>query len=239
MKLSKTEKQRLLSALNAACAIPFIDDIEDFIWEAVFAYSKGIQISDPFTETRSKKLFDVVDLKKGIGWSAKALQTTKQVEPLIEFELVIQRADIFKKAKELGFDKLTTKTPTNIIGKALLKHWCKKIIEDSSIQKVLDKRICILLKSDDRKTFAYYEEKLELYSADDLVWKWTDETRTGLRGIRKSDKFCVFRWYPNQKQLFERFVLPEDAFIFELNPARIQTGEFIRMLEKHLAGKTP
>ena len=40
--------------------MPFVDDIEDYIWEAIFAYSKDIPPVDPLTNIRSKRLFDVV-----------------------------------------------------------------------------------------------------------------------------------------------------------------------------------
>lgn len=231
--LTEEQKRKLVRAIEAVLSIPFIDDLEDFIWESVFTYVKNIPLIDPLTSIRSKRLFDIVDEEKNIGWSAKALQCN--IKPEIEFELVIQRADIVKKHKQLGFDKLDRNSSPDMLGEALLKHWFQeKVAKDSEFQNVNDKRICILLKSRDRKKFAYFEDKLCEYKSSDLEWRWTDETKTGLQGKRKKDGFCVFRWYPNQTQFFERFILPKDAFIFELEPNRIELKETVDLLADHL-----
>ena len=109
--LSDEEKERLVEAIRAIYTIPFVDDIEDYIWEAIFTYVKDIPSVDPLSHTRSKNLFDVVDEKIKIGWSIKAIQVSQGTIHLPrEFEVVIQRADIFKKAKELGFSALSTKS---------------------------------------------------------------------------------------------------------------------------------
>lgn len=216
---SPKAQDRLIMALKAAFAIPFIDDIEDYIWEAVFAYMQDIPLVDPLTTTRAKLLFDVVHPTTHRGWSAKALRHSLVVPS--EFEVVIQRADIFKKHHELGYEKLSLETPPAILGEALLRHWYQKVEMDAQTQQVLEQRICILLKSKNLKRFAYLEEPLNHYDTADLIWQWTDETHTGLQGIRRADHFCVFRWYPNQKQLFERFKLTVDVFQFALTPQRL------------------
>ena len=51
-----------------------------------------------------------------------------------------------------------------------------------------------------------------------------------LQGIRNRDGFCVFRWYPNQKQFFERFILPEDTHIFSIEPTRLPMDEVVDLL---------
>jgi len=80
-----------------------------------------------------------------------------------------------------------------------LMHWYEKVEQDAIKQGVIEKRICILLKSRKRTEYAYFEEDLATYDDKDLIWQWTDNTRTGLRGIRKVDGFVAFRWYANQK----------------------------------------
>ena len=70
--LTEEEELRLQKGLQASIAVPLLDSIEDFIWESVFCYTKKIPYVDPFTNIRSKKLYDVVDKVKKIGWSAKA-----------------------------------------------------------------------------------------------------------------------------------------------------------------------
>lgn len=230
-KLADVEKERMVRGVNNVLSIPFIDDIEDFIWEAIFSYAKGLSLVDPLTSIRSKRLFDVVDTEKKIGWSAKAVQWPIKLPGSLE--LVIQRADIFKKAEALGFPPLDKNSPTELLGKALMKHWInEKVIKDAEHQGVKDKRVCILIKSRNRKKFAYLEESLIEYNADDLEWHWTDVTKTGLQGTKKKDGSLVFRWYPNQKQLFERFTLPEDAFVFDLDPKRMSMTDAVEVLFK-------
>ncbi len=124
----------------------------------MFSYAKGIPIVDPLKNTRKKLLYDVVDETKSIGWSAKAIQ--KSLNLLTIFEIVIQRADIFKKGVDLGFEPLDIDSSPQLLGKALLRHWYKKVQEDANTQNVKEKRVCILLKSHDRTKYVYIEEDL-------------------------------------------------------------------------------
>lgn len=43
------ELSKMESGLKVAMAIPFIDDIENYILEAIWEYSKNINGIDPFT----------------------------------------------------------------------------------------------------------------------------------------------------------------------------------------------
>jgi hypothetical protein len=230
--LTAEEKDRLRRGILAAFLNPLIDSIEDFIWEGIFCYAKQVAMVDPFDNIRTKKLFDVVDIPKKIGWSAKALQ--KNITPGCDFELVIQRADIFKKQNALGYNGLTRESPTATLGEALLKHWHQKIENDASEQNVTDKRICILLKQRNNRKFAYVEESLMEYEPKDLKWEWSDDTKTGLKGIRKADDFVVYKWYPGQTQFFERFKLHKDTYIFDLQPKRLSMDDVIELLAVHL-----
>jgi hypothetical protein len=227
--LTSDEQKRLIEGIRAVFANPFIDDVEDFIWEAIFAYAKGIPLVDPLTNIRSKRLFDVIDKERKIGWSVKAAQRTIYLP--CEFEVVIQRADIFKKAKSLGFSNLTLDSPTEELGAALLKHWYdEKVHKDAELQGIEDKRICILLKSPDRKKYVYFEDNLVEYTNEELKWDWTDNTKTGLQARRHADGVLVFRWYPNQKQFFERFTFPEDAYTFSIDPVRLAANDIVSLL---------
>ena len=67
-----------------------------------------------------------------IGWSVKSLQWKFYDE--CEFELVIQRADVYKKAADLGFEPLDSTNDPNMIGAALLKHWQLKVEKDALAQ---------------------------------------------------------------------------------------------------------
>jgi hypothetical protein len=94
--LTQVEKARLRLTLAAAFTVPIIDDVEDFVWEAVFHHVKNIRLPDPITEGRTKLLFDAV-ASDGRGWSLKTLLWNQHL-PGSNFEFVIQRADVFKKA---------------------------------------------------------------------------------------------------------------------------------------------
>jgi hypothetical protein len=113
-QLNEFEQNRLIKGVLTTIAIPFIDSIEDFIWEGIFCYTKEVPLVDPTKNIRSKRLFDVVDIEKGIGWSAKAVQWSLKVGG--EFEIVIQRADIFKKRVELGFPTINMESEPNQLG---------------------------------------------------------------------------------------------------------------------------
>lgn len=228
-QLLEIEKHRLVDGIQAAYAIPFIHDITDFVWEAVFSYMKNIPVVDPLKNTRKKLLYDIVDPSRRVGWSAKAIQ--KPLSFPLSLELVIQRADIFKKATALNFDSLNVNTPPHVLGEALLRHWYLKVENDAATQDVVEKRLCILVKSVDRRRYAYFEEDIVIYDPKDLYWQWTDNSQTGLQGVRKVDERIVFRWYPNQKQFFERFDLFEEkTFAFTLEPVRLPPDEVVSLL---------
>ncbi len=231
-ELNSVEENRLREAIVVGLATPYIDDIEDFVWEAVFCHLKQLTLQDTLKFTRKKTLFDVVDTVNSIGWSAKSLQWN--ITPECEFEYVIQRADIFKKSTVLGYGRLDITSHVDTLGAALLTHWHSKIETDAMIQKVEHKRVCILLKSKRRDRFVYFEDDLVQYAPEDLYWKWTDDTKTGLQGVRRSDGRVVYRWYPNQKQLFERIQLPPSARIFKLTSNRLSLDEYVNWMLLHL-----
>ena len=229
--LSRNEEKRLIEGLEAAISVPLLDSIEDFVWESIFCYMKNIPVVDPFNNIRSKKLYDVIDNINHIGWSAKALQWS--LKPGGEFEVVIQRADVFNKADELGFPGLNIDSDPNEIGKALLKHWHNKINDDASAQNITHKRLCILLKNNTSTKFSYLEEDIAEYSADELRWVWSnDNKKTGLKGFRKSDGFCVYKWYHSQTQFFERFRFSKDPHIFTIQQKRFDVASFIKLIHK-------
>lgn len=230
--LTNDELSKMESGLKVAMAIPFIDDIEDYILEAIWEYSKNINGIDPFYNIRSKKLYDVVDTNTNIGWSIKSLQWSFYDN--CQFELVIQRADVFKKAEELGFPPLDKNSDPNLIGAALLKHWRLKVESDANSQHVNSKRILVLLKSIDKKSFAILEEDIKLYSPEELTWQWTNTNKNGLQGFRKSDNMCLYRWYPSQKQFFERFILPPSSQKINITPLRLTKAEVVDILLPYL-----
>lgn len=226
--LSSEERARLTPAIRAALAVPFIAGVEGYVWKAVFHYVKDLPLPDPHADLRKKLLFDAVDDKTGVGWSLKAVQKTPTVGST--FEAVIQRADVMKKREALGFPKLSLDSSPRMIGAAVLKHWQDKIRADSQSQKVARPRIVILLKSRNHRQYALLEQDIALCSASELSWAWTDKQHNGLPAKRKGINSVVYRWYPNQKQLFEVFTLAEKSFRFEVVSTRVDPARFVDWL---------
>lgn len=223
-KLSPDEETQLRRAVRATLRVPFVAGVEGYVWEAVFHHVKGLPLPNPHAGKRKKLLFDAVDTKTRTGWSLKAVQKSPDSST---FELVIQRADILKKKKALGFPKLTLKSSTEELGRAILAHWNRKIDDDMKKQGVNSPRVAVLLKSSDHRRYALLEQDLHKFAAQELTWSWTDETRTGLQA-RREDESVALRWYPNQKQLFESFTLSAECYRFEIDPEPLSPGDFLR-----------
>jgi hypothetical protein len=226
--LSATERTRLLQAIRAALSVPFIAGVEGYVWEAIFHYVKGLPLTDPHSNIRKKLLFDAVDDATGIGWSLKAVQKPLTIGS--NFEVVIQRADVLKKREELGFPKLTLKSEAQLLGTAVLAHWQRKMTADLQTQDVSQPRVSILLKSRNHRHYAFIEQDITLHERNDLIWSWTDVAHHGLQAKHKSTGAIVYRWYPNQKQLFEVFNLSTDCFRFDIESTRFSPVEFVNLL---------
>ncbi len=225
---SLTEQQRLERTVSALLQIPFIAGVEGYVFESLFHFIKGLPLSNPHAVRRSKTLFDCVDATERIGWSLKAVQKNPSARG---FELVVQRADVLKKKTLLGLPDLHATSEPAQLGLAVLRHWNMKIEADMLRQGVREARIAVLLKSVNHRKYAYLEQTLQRYTPDELIWTWTDATQTGLQARDVLNNAIVFRWYPNQKQLFESFILPPDAFRFEVNPVREGVEAFLDRMQ--------
>ena len=230
--LTDAEKTRLRAGLEAAFTVPIIDDVEDFVWEAVFHHVKGLRLPDPILQGRTKQLFDAV-APDGRGWSLKTLLWARHT-PGSSFEFVIQRADIFKKGAALGFPNgLTAKSQVAELGAALIRHWNAKFETDSRAQKVTDPRIVILLKNATRKRFVYVEFAYPSLNEKDYTWRWTREDGFGLQGIK--DGQVRFKWYHGQKQFFQVYQIPREAYAFDLDWQRASLGDFVENVRRTLS----
>jgi len=227
-KLSSAEQKRLKQSVSVALNIPFIAGVEGYIWESIFHYIKGLQLPNPHANKRRKLLFDAVDERRRIGWSLKAVQKSPDSDS--SFEVVIQRADVIKKRRELGFPNLDLDSSPNEIGQAVITHWNNKIESDMGIQGVNKPRVAILLKSRNHQRYALLEQDLRRFDSNELKWSWTDEMRNGLQA--RHDKSIAFRWYPNQKQFFEVFTLSPDCYRFEINPDPFSPDDLIKLLSR-------
>lgn len=231
-RLSGAEKTRLTAGLEAGFTVPIIDDVEDYVWEAIFHHVKGIDIPDPITEGRTKRLFDAVT-PDGRGWSLKTVVWAhREVGAPVEF--VIQRADIFAKAAQLGYlSGLSATSEVEHLGAALIEHWNQKYKLDSGVQGVKDARLAILLKDVTRKKFTYIELEYPPLSPEDYTWSWSRKGGRGLKGHK--DGKVRFKWYYGQKQLFEVIAIPPEAYSFALNWRRATLRDFVNKVGLTLA----
>lgn len=231
--LSEREVSVIKESVQAAYLIPFIDDVEDFVWEAVWYEAKGLLLNERLA--RSKRLFDVVDTKSNVGWSAKTL-VVSDTDPGRQIEFVIQRADVIKKQETLGFSGLSIhgSSPQDL-GNAVMAHWRQKVEGDSTYQEVTDPRVAILLKNKARTSFAVIEGELSVPHDDEISWFWTDpNSKGGLQGRNNLSGIVQFRWYPNQTQLFERMLITQDTNHFTLDPTMLSLAELLMAMK--LAG---
>jgi hypothetical protein len=178
--LKENEIERLRKAIIATIASPVIGSIEDYAWEAIFHYVKNIPLSDPALG-RSKLLYDVVDITTATGWSLKSLQL-RNLTSVNTFLFVIQRADIIKKAAQLGFPHLTEQSSPADLGAAIIQHWNEKIISSKTSQSIINSYEGILLKTIRGYEYIYCEFPLNPFDPNDFSWVWTTDRVTGGSG---------------------------------------------------------
>jgi hypothetical protein len=229
--LTEEEIERLRQAIVATVASPVIGSIEDYAWEAIFHYVKNLPLSDP-ASGRSKLLYDAVDIRTGTGWSLKSLQLSSLIINKT-FLFVIQRADVVKKATQLGFPGLTEKSSPADLGAAIIQHWNEKIITSCLAQRVTTSYEGILLKTIRGNEYIYCEYPLVPLDPTTFSWAWTLDRNTskegvGLQGIVAGKTELV--WYKNQKQLFRaRTILPQAARI-TIERSRLTMSRYVETI---------
>ncbi|GJD19362.1 hypothetical protein RIVM261_043180 [Rivularia sp. IAM M-261] len=229
--LTENEISRLRKAIIATIASPVIGSIEDYAWEAIFHYVKDISLSDPALG-RSKLLYDAVDMATQTGWSLKSLQLNN-INPGSTFFFVIQRADVIKKAVQLGFSDLTERSSPQKLGAAIIKHWNDKIITSKSAQNVTNSYEGILLKTIRGTIYAYCEYLLEPLNSDAFSWAWTVDRITGKDGAGLQGSIAgkaELVWYKNQKQLFRARTIPLDVVIINIERVRLEPDRYVETM---------
>lgn len=227
--LTENEIQRLRQAVVATIASPVIGSIEDYTWEAIFHYVKDIPLSDPALG-RSKLLYDAVDFTTATGWSLKSLQLNNLTN-VSTFFFVIQRADIIKKATQLGFPGLTEKSSPNELGAAIIQHWNEKITSSQAAQGVINSYEGILLKTIRGYEYIYCEFPLNPFDPSAFSWAWTVNRITaksgeGLQG--SIDGKIELVWYKNQKQLFRARTVPPEAIHIRVERTRLTLDRYVQ-----------
>jgi hypothetical protein len=226
--LTESEIEILKQTIAATIASPLIGSIEDYTWEAIFHHVKDIPLSDPALG-RSKLLYDAVDIRTSTGWSLKSLQLNK-LTSVNTFSFVIQRADIIKKATQLGFPGLTDKSAPDRLGAAIIQHWNEKITSGKTIQGVINSYESILLKTIGGYEYIYCEFPLNIFDPNDFSWAWTVDKNTGesgagLQGSIKGKVELV--WYKNQKQLFRTRTLSPAAIHIRVTRTRLTINRYV------------
>lgn len=226
------EIERLQWAIRAALSSPILDDIQGFAWEAVFHAAKRLSLRDPLREGKSKRLFDAVDHASRTGWSLKAKQcgSPKTMQPERVVDIVIQRADIFSKAGDIGFPKgLAKDSPPEILGRAIVRLWNQKVRADMDAQDVKISRLAVLLKSSNRRRYGYFEIPLQQYDEKQFSWTWTADRRKGLQA--REDGTLRLKWYPSGTQLFECVTVPKSCVFFDVHPNRVPMDVYIAFIK--------
>jgi hypothetical protein len=229
--LTENEVERLRKAIIATVASPVIGSIEDYAWEAIFHHVKDIPLSDPALG-RSKLLYDAVDAINQIGWSLKSLQINN-INRGGTFFFVIQRADIIKKAIQLGFPELTDASSPQQLGNAIIKHWNEKIISSKSVQNIINSYEGILLKTIRGNEYLYCEYLLEPLDANIFSWAWTVDRITGKDGAGLQGSVggkVELIWYKNQKQLFRARTIPLEAAIISIQRLRLEPERYVETI---------
>lgn len=229
--LTEDEIKRLGQTIAATIASPLIGSIEDYTWEAIFHHVKNIPLSDPALG-RSKLLYDAVDTITSTGWSLKSLQL-KKLTNINTFSFVIQRADIVKKATQLGFPELTDKSLPDELGAAIIKHWNDKITSSQTAQGVSNSYESILLKTIGGYDYIYCEFPLNMFNPSTFTWAWTVDKGTGELGAglqgSVGDKIELI-WYKNQKQLFRTRTLPPKAIHIKVARTRLTINFYVETI---------
>ncbi|MDE3109814.1 MAG: hypothetical protein KGL02_07730 [Acidobacteriota bacterium] len=232
-QLGADENERLQRALAGCLVNPFVDDILDFNWEAIWHYAKGLRLPDPLSATREKKLHDAIDPRSKIGWSLKTQQIGSRIADCESYAVVIARADILGKAEALGFPDLSRESEPAELGDAVLKIWRTKVQSDRTFQRVRSSRVATLLKARERSHFAVHETDLVVYEDDQVEWAWG--SKKGLWAIDRKSKKQVYRWYPSGGQLFEIFQVPRQILELKVHWKRLDADQVLMKLEE-LAG---
>ncbi|MBW4511352.1 MAG: hypothetical protein KME64_33295 [Scytonematopsis contorta HA4267-MV1] len=229
--LTVNEFERLRKAIIATVASPVIGSIEDYAWEAIFHYVKDIPLSDPALG-RSKLLYDAVDFTTQTGWSLKSLQFNN-LTPGNTFFFVIQRADVVKKAAQLGFPGLTERSLPEELGAAIIQHWNEKIITSKLAQGVINSYECILLKKIRGNEYVYCEYPLEPLVATNYSWAWTVDKISGKEGVGLQGTVAGktdLMWYKNQKQLFRGRMIPQEAPRISIDRIRLAPDRYVETM---------
>jgi hypothetical protein len=238
--LTENEIERLRHAIIATIASPVIGSIEDYTWEAIFHYVKNIPLSDPALG-RSKLLYDAVDKTSATGWSLKSLQLNS-LNVINPFLFVIQRADIIKKAVQLGFPSLTEQSSPAELGAAIVQHWNEKIISSQAAQNIRNSYEGILLKTIKGYEYSYCEFPLNPLDPKIFSWAWKVDRVTGRSGVGLEGSIAgktELVWYKNQKQLFRARTIPPEAVSIKVDRTRLTLDQYVQTVLLALQNQYP
>jgi hypothetical protein len=216
-------KKNIKDYVEVILSMPFAGKLNGESWEYLVADAYNL----PHIPT--KLLYDVIDLKNLIGRSVKTIRG--RVTRGARVEPIIARADIYGKALELGYDELSEKDHPQYLGNALIRFWNDKMQDHADLIGIKAKKISMLVKSFELTEFAYFEKDLEQYNEDDFKWRWTDDQRVGLIGFPEGKDYWKFKWNPKGQQLFEAWVIPNNAYIFEVTPKHFSMAALKKALD--------
>ena len=210
---TEEEVELLIKLLNVHYSYPMPCSLAGTIFEELFASAIKGRKAD------KKLLFDAY--KDDIGWSLKTLQWVKRTTGS-SFELVLQRCDILKD-KSLNID-----LPENVLGLRIIEHFSSFYFTSVKEQKIADPRSCFLLRNKEETSFTLFQQRYQLYSADQIEWKWSNPEKNSLIGTC-NDKL-VYRWYRSGTQLFGCYTVPNDAHIFDIRWQKLSIDDILEII---------
>jgi hypothetical protein len=215
-------KKVIKENVEVILSMPFAGKLNGDNWEYL--------VSDAYDifHIPTKLLYDVVDLETAIGRSVKTIRGPVAIGARVE--PIIARADVFSKANELGYDDLSANDHPQYIGNALIRFWNDKVENHADLLGIKTRKISMLVKSDNLTKFAYFEKDIDRYDEDTFEWTWTSNQKVGLQGKIKGTDYWKFKWNPKEHQLFERWLIPKNAYIFEITPRHFTMKELKKAL---------
>ena len=144
-----------------------------------------------------------------------------------------QRADVIKKANQLGFPGLTEQSPPAELGAAIIQHWNEKIVSSQATQGIVNSYEGILLKTIRGFEYIYCEFPLNPLDSKAFSWRWTVNRITGMSGAGLQGSVAgktELVWYKNQKQLFRTRTIPPEAVHIRVERTRLTPDRYVKTI---------
>lgn len=217
LTIEQLEKLKILLAKEKATIGRLSGDrFEDILLQVLPDCTKKV------VNTRDKKWFDLSQPYRGI--EVKTYQISQsRITVGASINNVLKRfgPDLLPPDLTLGDEKdrqVNTNVDASEIGHAILTYLYSSLERHAMEKKINgDFYFAVLLRNKKFNHVGYWEEPIDFGKSTDYSWDWREKS---LRGIK--DNEIVFTWYyANQRQLFYRFVAPDDVQLIEIPDVKV------------------